>query len=278
MKYAFSVVVCLLAASAVRAGSIYDPTVLAQHPIAFFPLNETSGTTANNLAGPPDNVNGTYNNVTLGIAGGPDGSGAGFDGTNSFIGIPFYSALDVTTAFSIEAWIDVTAANAMNLGSIFAINRATDGTGLSLSVDDDKLLLELNSSGTNYTEFSAGDVPFGEWAEVAVTWSNTVDGGAPQLYIDGVLVANQDSNTFTNSLVLSSSLGANIGVEFANGFDGGRYFNGDIEDVSFYNTVLSANQIAADFAAGAPEPSSLLLAGGGLLLLFAAARLAPRFR
>ena len=258
-------------ASVSRAGSIYDTTVLGNSPVAFFPLDESSGTTANNLANASEN--GTYNGgVTLGVPGGPDGSGAGFTPTGTSVGIPLYSALKVTTAFSIEAWIDVTTANESNLASIFAINRNTSGTGLALSVYQNQLTLGMNNSTVNYGETAQPQLPDGVWDQVALTWSSSVDGGAPQFYINGVLVANSDANTFTQSLSLGGATAANIGVEFANGDNGGRWFQGGIEDVSFYNTALTADQISTDYAASVPEPSSLGLTAGGLLLMFVSVR------
>jgi len=269
MKYTFAAILFFIAASGVRAGTLYDNTVLGNNPVAFFPLAETSGTTANNLANTAEN--GTYQGgVTLGIPGGPDGNGAGFTPTGQYVGIPLYSALEVTSSFSVEAWIDVASTNANPLASIFAINRALNSTGLSFAIFDDQLVLGMNNFSTNYSETALPKLPNGVWDQVAVTWSKTVNGGAPQFYIDGILVGNNDSNTFAQSLNLTGAPGANIGVEFSNGSNGGRWVHGDIEDVSFYNTVLSSTQIAADYAAGVPEPSSILLGAGGLLLLIAA--------
>src|SRR6185503_4046335 len=69
------------------AGS-YSAAVLAAHPMAFWRLGETSGTTAYDYVG---GNNGTYNNVALGvdgaITGDPD-KAAGFDGSTSYVDTP----------------------------------------------------------------------------------------------------------------------------------------------------------------------------------------------
>jgi hypothetical protein len=260
--------------SIASAASIYDTTVLNNGPAAFFPLNETTGVTANNLA--DTNENGAYHNVVLGVPGGPDGSGGAYTPIGSYMGAPNYPALDATTGFTIEAWINVTSANANALGGIFALNRATNSTGIALWLNGDHPELGLNNGAANYAELSTGTIANGKWNQVAVTWSQALNGGAPLFYIDGTLVGNSDANTFTQALNVANGPALYIGAEFANQLTAaGRWFNGDIEDVSFYNRALTGTEIANDFAAATPEPASLALIGSGLVL-FATRRLRRR--
>ena len=247
------------------ATTIYDTTVLGNGPVAFFPLDEMSGTTANNLAN--TNENGTYHGVALGVSGGPDGSGAGFTPVGTYVGAPNYPAIDATSAFSIEAWVNVSSASANGLGDIFAINRQANGTGIALWLNGDHPELGLNN-GANFAELSTGSVTNNAWNQIVVTWNNAVNGGAPLFYINGALAGNSDASAFTGALGLTNAPGLNIGAEFASQLNpGGRWFNGSIEEVSFYNYALSPNQVSADFAAAAPEPSSLLMIAGGLMWL-----------
>jgi len=256
----------LPAAFVAPAGTIYDATVLGNGPTAFFPLDETTGTVANNLAN--TNENGTYHgNVVLGIPGGPDGSGAGFTPIGPYASAPNYAGIDATSAFSIEAWVDVSSAAANALGTVSAVNRALNSTGIALWLNGDHPELGLNN-GSNFSEVSTGSVTNGAWNQIVVSWSDTANGGAPQFYINGALVGNADANGFTSALNLTNAPGFNIGAEFPNLVSpSGRWFNGDIEDVSFYNYALTAGQVSADYAAAAPEPSSWLLIGFGLSVM-----------
>lgn len=252
-------IVCGMAA----ASSLYDTTVLSNDPVEFLPLDNTSGTTATNLSTTTGAQNGTENDVTLGVTGGPDGHGIGFTpASTSEVSVPNYSALDVTTQFSVEVWVDVPSSTANSLGTIFAINRATNSTGISLALTGLTPLIALNSNGVNYSENSASSLIAGQWNQIVVTWS----GGAPTFYINGVETANVNSNTFTQPLTLSTTIPNSIGAEFPGlGTSGGRFFDGSIEDISFYNKVLTPGEVAADFnAATAPEPASMLLFAGGL--------------
>jgi hypothetical protein len=243
-----------------EASSLYDATVLSNNPVAFFPLNEVSGNTANNLSHASGAQNGTYNAVTLGVPGSPDGTGGAYNGTSSFVNVPNYAALDTTRFFSIEAWVNVSGPAANPLGTIFSINRATDGTGLALALQGDTPELAINNNAVNFSTTATGAVTPGTWDQLDVTYN----GSNVAFYING----NPAGTTaFTQNLALSTTLPLTLGVEFPNGFLGGRYFKGDIGDVSFYNTTLTPEQVHADFAASVPEPGSLLLMAAGLLLL-----------
>lgn len=202
----------LLAAlgSGADAASVYDTTVLANNPVAFFPLTESSGATANNRSTVGGAQNGMYNNVMLGIAGTPDGAGGAYNGTSSYVNVPNYAALDVTKDFSIEAWVKVSGPTANSLGTIFSINRGTDGTGLALSLEGDTPVLLINNNAVNFFTMSTGTITPGAWDQLDVTYN----GVAVDFYINGILAGG---TPFTQ-LSLSTTLPLTLGVEFPNGF------------------------------------------------------------
>jgi hypothetical protein len=86
--------------------SAYADQVLADSPISYWRLGETSGSTASDATG----VNpGTYiGGVTLGQPGaltGDPNSAASFDGVNDYTVVPDSSTLDLTSGVTVEAWI-----------------------------------------------------------------------------------------------------------------------------------------------------------------------------
>jgi len=87
----------------------YGDAVLADTPVGYWRLDETSGANAADSKG---TTTGTYTNgVTLGQAGAlPDAANnkaATFDGVNDYVTMPYATALN-PNAFSVEAWAKPT--------------------------------------------------------------------------------------------------------------------------------------------------------------------------
>ena len=107
----------------------YANTILADGPMAYYRLDETSGATvAHDIVG---NYNGIYNSVALGLPGfsciDPDTAATFGPGPNSYVGsivgIDGFAATTDTTAFTIEAWVNGPSSQTSGAGII------TKGTG-----------------------------------------------------------------------------------------------------------------------------------------------------
>jgi hypothetical protein len=119
----------------------YHGAVMADSAQDFWPLDDTSETTAENLVGsaatsavprPPA----TYSGVTLGQPGPlPDASAVGFSGSGSQVSVPT-SDFNAAAPTSAEAWF-----NTSTIGQQFLI------TGANGALSGDPLVLEVNSSG-----------------------------------------------------------------------------------------------------------------------------------
>ena len=83
----------------------YDAVVMADKPLAFFPLSETNGATAFDYV---NGYNGTYlNGPSLGVPG-PSSylpAAAGFDGVSQSVLVPDTPALDFGGQLTLEAWV-----------------------------------------------------------------------------------------------------------------------------------------------------------------------------
>ena len=95
-------------------------------------------------------------------------------------------------------------------------------------------------------------------------------GGAKQLYVDGVLQAAGPTSGLPLTALAQIMIAGNV-------LDS-RYFNGLVDEVAYYNTVLSPARILAHFAAETapippppppPPPVPTLSAGAQLALLVA---------
>ena len=90
----------------------------------------------------------------------------------------------------------------------------------------------------------------GAWHQVVLTYGT----GTLTLYLDGAAVASQAATRGTVMDTYGFGIGAVINPGDANS---GGYFNGSIDEVSFYTTVLSAGTVTDHYQLGAavvPEP------------------------
>jgi uncharacterized protein YjdB len=221
----------------------YQQALVTLGPVAFWPLNETSGTTAYDVIG---GNNGTY---TLSSVVGSSYTLAQPGPTNAFFGSPNYSAqflsayvdipagpFNITNAVTAVAWVQLLITPGFDglIGhgdaswrtSIDAQGQPGGNTGTSASGDAQD---PIASPGIND----------GNWHMVAYTYTgvtNQNNNGA--LYVDGVLVAN---NT-----VVTTPPGDNLDVWIGGSPDYGtaRLQPGAyIADAAVFTNALTAAQV-----------------------------------
>ena len=120
-----AVVVLLALAARVDASVHYSDTVLAQNPIAYYRLNETTGTTAFDLVGGNNAIYGSA--LTLGQAGPRPTQFGGFEADNRAVQFNkdnFNSVLSLPTSLgmtsnlgSVSLWFNITAEQAAGRNS-----------------------------------------------------------------------------------------------------------------------------------------------------------------
>jgi hypothetical protein len=165
----------------------YASTVLADNPIGYWHLGESTGTTAWDASG--NGFHGVYvGNVALGNANSTAGLSADtaalFDGATGYIDVGTHAALSTHSGgYTTEAWINL--AGATGLGSIMSTRRnvgsATAG-GYGMVVSTTELRL-TNFAIKDYRYFHTF-VP-GQWWHVAAVYHG--DTFNADLYINGAL-------------------------------------------------------------------------------------------
>ena len=209
---------------------------LADNPISYWRLSESSGTTAVDAQG----VNpGTYSGgYTLGQPGSAGNTAVTFDGKTGSIALGNPSSLQLNSG-TVEAWFK-TSGNG-RYGAIVAT-----GGQYYIGVNPNGQL-EAWDPGTGRDRLTGVNVADGVRHHVAMTFQNGVTNGT-QIYLDGNLV-------LTTTLTFKRSGYVSIGS------DGGsaEFFPGTIDDVAIYGTLLSPAQIAQHDAAPAAGSAS---AGG----------------
>jgi hypothetical protein len=216
-------------------GSQYRAAVLADGPVGYWRLAETSGDAKDEtgIAGL-----GRYRNgVTRGVAGAlvTDANlAARFDGVDDYVSIGHSSALNLGDTFSYELWLKRGAAQGT---SQRLLHKGAGPATLGLGANN-KLVLLPGGTGVATTASSASAITDRSWHHVVATKS----GASARLYVDGVDVTTLGSNT----TMTASTTALNI----ARSTSGSGYADADIDEVAVYPVALSPERVRAHFEAG----------------------------
>ena len=175
-----------------------------------------------------------------------------FDGVNDYVQIP--NSISTTQAFTIEYWMKTTQtghsgdqwyqgnglADAEMSGAANDFGTSLNGTKVAFGIGN-----------TDKTIFSTSDVNTGSWVHVAAVWDGTA--GTMNLYIDGISEASATSDvpTANRNAPYSITLGAIN--------SGGNYYNGNIDELHFWNVARTQQQIRSDMH-GVTVPAAGLVA------------------
>lgn len=223
-----------LAGSASSALADYESDVLALSPIAYWRLNETTGTLADNIGSLGNSADGTYtNNVTLGV----EGSARKLGEANTAISVgpadgtvkTGSSFLSNMSAFTISAFVRPADSTDDRIGLV-GQNDAIEFGFIHPGV------LEIWTPSTDYLNV---DWPFGSdsWHHIAATG----DGTDLRIYLDGVLAGTRNAPTGNYG---SSSDFVNIGGQEVFG-NNGKQYTGLIDEVAIFDQALDDQQIKA---------------------------------
>jgi uncharacterized repeat protein (TIGR01451 family) len=199
--------------------------------VAAYSFNEGSGTTVADLSG--NGNTGFVENATWTTAG-KYGNALLFNGANAWVRIPDSEPLHLTTAETLEAWVDPLAIQPLWMDVIHK--------------DRDRYYIEASSNMNGEPEaggiFTDGkNIVFGPSALPVNTWTHlalTYDSAIIKFYINGALVA---SSPETGSITISTNP-LFIGGDQSQG----QYFNGIIDEIRVYNRALTVAEIQSDMS------------------------------
>jgi hypothetical protein len=222
-------------------GESYNEKVLATaaaNLIAFWPLNDLSGSVADNLEGTAAR-DGAYTGVTLGQTGIGDGDTCPlFDGINDKVNV--YSASLATAWSGIEGtftcWLNPSTV--AGGGNDAALHFEKDGNNYArIHRAEAGLVFEL-FSGADQAYISAGSVLSADtWYHVAMSWSES--GNAVKAFIGGAQTGSTQAYPNTWSGTLGSTT-TTIGA-----YGSSLYWAGRLAKAAVWTTPLTAAQISA---------------------------------
>ena len=262
-------VTALVSAMTPAAYAAYPDVILGDHPVAYYRLEETSGTVAKDSG--PNGFDGTYV-IDLDTNGVPDYPVLGLPGldTNAplfhlyndalsvqhygYVLIPFNQELSPVTGdgqhgapFSAECWVqpisqpvDYSIPLAM-FGRYEASAPYGNASGWNFyqSPGPNSFWI-LNIKNGPFGQVSSLPIQLFQWYHLAVTF----DGSTFIFYINGVSQLNSPGWT---TYLADHAWDGQIGAGDNSGF---LPFNGSVDEVAFYTNVLTATQITNHYSAG----------------------------
>jgi hypothetical protein len=224
--------------------------------VAWWPLDETSGTTAADIAGFPNN--GTHVNGPTPVSGKVAGA-LRFDGVNDHVRVPDHAELNVGTGnFTLDAWVRTGSS-----GLIVLVDKRSGPTpqGYSLFLVNGRLGFQMaNGVGSsvcaatptpgracvNYVAPpTSPNVADGQWHHVAAVVDRADATSGVRLYVDGVQVFA--GSPLTGNLDNTSDLYLGMRTPAQNG---GGFLPGDLDEVELIKRALTQQEIQAIFNAG----------------------------
>jgi uncharacterized protein YjdB len=223
----------------VVAPTTYQANLLALGPLAYWPLDETSGSIAYDEAG---GYNGTYvGGVTLAQPGvtnagfGTPSYSALFDGASGYVDIP-EGPFNITGALTLAVWVNLPTFPSFCsiLGHGDASWRLSDNGSAGQPGAADGSAPDATSSKS---------IVDANWHLLVYTYTGTLTGNNGSLYVDGALVANDAVSTTPAGDSLDVWIGGapDYGVTYPRA----RLFSGSIAHAAIFTEALSAAEVGA---------------------------------
>ncbi|RLC33225.1 hypothetical protein DRH14_05240, partial [Candidatus Shapirobacteria bacterium] len=218
--------------------------VFGTNTVSLWSLEETSGTTANDVWGNNDGSN--INTPTLNVTGVKQKCYTFTSANSEYIELPYSSDFDVGTGdFTLAFWFKTSTSERQ---TFFHLSSSKTGDAGSLWVRTEPTnsrIRALIDGGSTYEDVvSTSDKIDGNWHHVVFLR----DSGTTYLYIDGLEIDSASS-----SLSISRN---GTDKEYIGCLDGtANFMDGQIDEVMFWDRALTSTEIANMYASTEPTYS-----------------------
>jgi hypothetical protein len=229
---------------------VMNSLVVPTDYIGYWKLDETNGTTASDSSG--NGNSGTVVGAAWSSNGQVNGS-LNFNGVGNYVQVTNPLADDISISF----WVKTTQAG--GAGQWYQGRGLVDGYVAASANDFGTSLLgndfAFGTGNPDTTIVSTTPINDGAWHHCVATRAEAT--GTLKIYVDGILQATGTGGS--NPLTAAASL------QFGSRQTGVNFFNGNLDEIKFYNRALGSNEVTAlyhDSAFPAPAPTNLTASAG----------------
>ena len=222
---------------------------------AWWKLDEATGVDASDSSA-FSSIGSVENSTTGHWNAGKFGNAITLDGTNDHVRVYGYTGIYGTAGRTVALWFKTSTANKPLL------QYGTSGTGTLFK-------LSLNSSGAAVVDLGGATITSsttgladGNWHHLAVSFPSAANSGAAKLYVNGT----GTNGSGTTTINTNSSKDVIIGRD---GDAGSGYFNGQIDDVRFYDGEMNSTLISQLYGNGNGDFNRLKIKAAGSVTLTA---------
>jgi len=212
--------------------------------VGLWHFDEGSGTTASDSSG--NSNDGTIYGTASWTGSGMFDGALTFDGIDDYVEVAHDDSLDMTSAYTLEAWVNVTDVPS-NIYRPILFRATTDANDIEVyvqAISNDLIVAHNRGNGGTFDYVGFVDPPIGTWFHLAVTF----DGTDVRAYYDSTAQA-VTKNTTAMVAPLDTDKGWWIGKVDHTSFGtllGGsdiNLFKGTIDEVRIWDEALTAGQI-----------------------------------
>ncbi len=222
----------------------FESVIVGDQPEAWWRLNDPVGATllADSLGRHDGQYTGT--GITLaepGVGHEPGAASVSFDGSGGYGTIPFSAVLNPKTTFTLEGWAkpNLPGVELTPFSSFSISGNSGRGYGFLKTAGDSWWGITGNNDQYSYYYADLGAIRPNQWAHLVLV----SDGSGITFYRDGKYVGGPYGNYVQNQTAPFIIGGRN------NDGDVHQFWSGNVAEVAFYRSALTADQILAHYQA-----------------------------
>jgi hypothetical protein len=178
-----------------------------------------------------------------------------FDGVDDYVTMGDVLDKSNTDPFSVSAWIKLSSVGTTHKVIVSKMDETSNFRGWNIRSYNGTLKISFsNIAGSNELQFTSTSTVFtvDTWHHVVVTYDGSSASSGVTAYVDNSTVSGSWSGTLSGTLANSASF------DISSRNNGSLPFPGNIDEVSFFNSELSAGNVTTIYNSGKPADISAL--------------------